>query len=479
MGQSIAKFMYLRCFGKQVRANESGSVIAMVALGIGVLIGATALAVEMGNYSREKSRFVNAVDQAVLAVASNAASVDDPANYAREFLEANLPESGKLKSVKISVIPNADKTKWQVKASAALDTAVAKMVGVSSLELNHKAQAEWDDSVMTEVVALVDVSGTMCAKFQRDGEDGAIKFVTDRNCTKLHKMEEALRKIIDHGVAGVPENPVFKVGVVPFTYQVKLPGRNGEKVARVAPFLLKAELDAARAYRSDDPRTGDPSYFTSFTDSENNGPPLPTTYGLKTIRNEADKQDFLKHIDQIVTPGNREFNRFAWKRSTLGTQMAALMLDPRYTELFGGERPAAFGAPKTRKVAILMTDSVNLGCCFTNWPENNYTGNYIYSYSSDHKRLVGGDGKPGICQQMKDAGVEIFTVLLDVKAMDANARGGEIINAFEQCASKPEEVPDYGKWSEHALRIELNDQQSLDDAYQVIARSLLNLRLTY
>jgi hypothetical protein len=305
----------------------------------------------------------------------------------------------------------------------------------------------------------------MCAKFNRVQEaDGkvAIEITSDVNCTKLDMMKEALTQILTTGVGyrqsgnGQAIDPSYKVGIVPFSFKVRLPNPSA------APsFLLQGEIDAGY----------DSNYFTNLTDAEANGSgSLPPVIPLMAIRGPEDKARLLAAVENITTNDAISFQRPAWKRSALGAQIAALMLDPRYQDMFGnaGAMPASFGAPKTDKIVIMMTDSANLGCCFTNWPIGNFRGHYIYSYTPDHHALVGQQGSnPGICEQMKHAGIEIYTVLLDVDKRDMGQGGEQIVDAFRECATSPS----------HAFEIAAGDTEKLKEAYRVIGKALIKLRL--
>lgn len=462
---------YVGTLLRRMREECNGQAMIMVGLTASLVFGAVSFGIEVANYNKMKSRLRNAMDQAVLSTASTAGTLKDPENYALEYLKANLPDSG-AKYIGLEEnfsVTSEDNIIWTARSRVKVDTVMGKLLGLDHLDIKQVSRARWDKSIKNEVVALVDVSGTMCARFKRDGietADGSIPLVPDRSCLKLHKMQEALRKIVEIGVVGVPEDPIFKVGVVPFTFQVRLPDNRGTNVAKVAPFLLANEPDK--------------SYFTNFSDSENGGPPLPSTFGLRSISSEADRSALFKYIDGLEN-NNQEIARMAWKRSSLGAQMAGLMLDPRYQTLFGGVKPNDFGHEKTRKIVILMTDSVNMGCCFTNWPQtSDYKGkNYLYSYRLDHEHLVGNGSKRGFCDLLKEEGVEIHTVLLDVEADDVGVRGNEIIDAFEGCATNPEDAPPYAQALTYTHRVALDDQKSLENAYKVIGRSLLNLRLNY
>lgn len=435
--------------------DERGAIAVFVAIIMGALLTGTGIAYEMSKYSKAKSRFNNAVDQALLAAA--AANVPDVQTYATNYLKTNMAQSG-LEDVtvtKFNVIAQGEAT-WKADGVATMSTVFGKFLGKETLLLEHSAKVTWDDSVMTEMVAMVDVSGTMCANFERiQQEDGStvVDFVPDRSCTKLNQMKESLKNIATIGV-GIPPGgqPSYAVGIVPYTYKLALP--HPEKVP--AP-LVQVENDAGY---------GD-NYYTSLADAEGTGPALPKVVSLTPIANETDKANMLKKIEALSTADNQEFNRPFMKRSSLGALFSAYLLDPDYKEMFEGVTPRAFGTANTRKIVIMMTDSANLGCCFTNWPETNFRNHYIYSYKEDHDQLVGENGKQGICKAMKDQGIEVFTLLLDVDRRDMDARGNEIVDAYKACASGPD----------HAFEVPRNDKQKLKEAYTIIGKSIMQLRL--
>jgi Flp pilus assembly protein TadG len=477
MKREMREMAMLRSLMLRFARDQLGAVYIMVAAGLFATVVSVGMAVELSNYNNYKSRFRNALDQAVLAVASTGGTVEDINQYAMEYFKTNLPEGGKgLTLEEFNVTANATNSEWRGKATGRINTSIGNIIGIGSLELSHEAVAAWDNRVKTEIVAMVDVSGTMCANFQRTRQQNgttAIDFIPDRNCVKLHMMQEGLRNIVDIGVGyigsgkGKVAEPVFAVGLVPFTYKVRLPNPGA-----VPAFLLAGERQTCIGRRCTSGTTlqvaGDPNYFTNLSDVDADGPRLQSVLPLRDIKGESDKAAFLKDIDNLVSKNNAEFERRFMKRSSLGTQIAALMLDPRYNGMFGGVMPRAFGAANTEKVVIMMTDSANLGCCYTNWPANNFRNNYIYSYKDDHEHLVGTTNQPGVCQQMKDAGIQIYTVLLDVEEADANARGGEIIEAFEGCATN----------KDYAFRVPYNDKATLKEVYTIIGRSLMKLRLT-
>lgn len=441
---------------RALRLDQRGAITLFLVFAISTILLAAALAFEFSKYTKAKARFNNALDQAVLAAA--AANTDDPNAYGTKYFMANL--SGELANITIASVRfsvTSGRETWRGVASGAMPTTFGRFIGIPELELHHDAVVGWDVNKKTEIVAMVDVSGTMCAKFERVTDQNgatAVDIVPDRNCTKLADMKEALGQIVNIGVGYTtnPGSPSYKAGIVPFTFKVKVANPDN-----IPSFLLQGEQDAG--YGS--------NYYKSFGDAEGSGPPIPAVTPLMAINNEADKNNFLSKVRQISGGANEEINRPFMKRSTVGASFSGLMLDPRYTGVFGGAKPEEFGS-NTRKIVIMMTDSANLGCCFTNWPAENFRNHYVYSYTPDHAVLVGAEGNPGLCQIMKDKGIEVFTVLLDVDRRDMDARGEEIVDSYQSCASGPD----------HAFEVAFNDRAKLREVYTIIGKAIMNLRLT-
>jgi hypothetical protein len=124
----------------------------------------------------------------------------------------------------------------------------------------------------------------------------------------------------------------------------------------------------------------------------------------------------------------------------LGTAWAWYLLSPEWSSVFTGTAaPKAYGTPKLRKIAVLMTD-----------------GEYNLYYSSGQ-----GDSTTQartLCTNMKAAGVEVFTVgfMLDTDISKETMR---------QCAS-----------SEDKAFLAENGQQ-LADAFRAIAYKLVPIHL--
>lgn len=455
----------------RLHKNEQGAVFIMVAFGLTALLTSVAIAVEISHYTQVKGKVRNALDQALIAAAATSNDNATMQETMQAYFKANMGSTvSDVDIVALNVTRYENPTRWSAKAAVNIKAELSGIIGLNNFTLSHEAGVSWDETTTNELVAMVDISGTMCANFGRQ-TGVTTAFVPDRNCTKLRDMRDALKEIVDIGVGVGSDNAVFKVGLVPFTFKVRM--ANPAAIPSVAPFLLAGETDAAAIAANNNPQiAGDPNYFTDVSDSEPGGVRLPDIIPLTSIRSAADKQNFANAINNLVSAdtANNEFRRLFVKRNALGAQISGMMLDPRYTSLFGGETPAPFGTNKVNKTVIMMTDSANLGCCYTNWPLGNFRNNYIYSYKPDHEHLVGPGGNgEGICKQMKDAGITVYTVLLDVDEADLTARGREIIDSFEQCATS----------KAHAFRVGFGDKEALANAYQQVGAGLKNLKLIY
>lgn len=443
-------------FLQRFRRDQSGAIMLFIVFAITTILAASGVAFEMSRYAKAKARFNNSLDQAVLATA--AANSNDPASYGTKYFNSNLAaEMPNIAVTRLAFSVSGNRETWTGSASATMPTILGKFVGVSQLELNHEATVGWDMNKHTEIVALMDVSGTMCAKFERVAEQNGstvIDIEPDPQCRKLNQMKEALKQIVNIGVGynGLPGTPAYKAGIVPFTYKVKVANPDA-----IPAFVLAGEEGGG--YGS--------NYYKNLADAEASGPPIPPVTPLTPINNAADKEAFKARAQALSTGTNNEISRPFMKRSAVGATFAALMLDPSYQNVFGGAAPDALKSD-TRKIVILMTDSANLGCCFTNWPADNFRNHYVYSYAPDHEALVGKNGSGGLCQAMKDQGIEIFTVLFDVDRRDMDERGAEIVDSFQQCASSPE----------MAFEVPYNNTKKLNEAYTIIGKAIMNLRLS-
>ncbi len=453
---------------KSFISNTSGSIGVFVALGVVALVTVVGLAIDVSSHTNIKTKFQNALDQAVLSTASAAVdSQDKMENDALKFFQSNFPEStdGTVKITSFNVTFDPSNFEWKGEATGTVKTSIGGIVGISETNLSHTAKVKWDE-VTTEVVFAVDMSASMCATFDADRRRGGIlKVQPDPDCKKLASVRQALNYLIKGDTeqggtwGGLPRittrdgRSAYKVGIVPFNHKVKLPNTSS------IPDILTAQEP-------------DPNYFKVFNAdpgaAETAAYPLPTVSPLRALNSEGDRGQLLSAVESLQTrhdvPG--------WTRSNLGMLTAALMLDKDYSQYFGGAQPAAFDAKLNKKVVFLLTDGANMGCCFSDHPNGTYDQQYLYSYRTDNDYLDGGaDVKTGgLCRAMKEKGITVFTLVYDVDDNDAQGGGARIKQVMENCASGPKDTNFFD------LKIEESDR--IQESYKKIASSLVRLRLS-
>lgn len=453
--------------------DTRGFVFALVAGGILTLLLAVGFAVDISSYTRTKTQFRNAIDQALLATAASA--LKDPGamqSYAMEYFNANFTKTiGDAKLDTISISYDPVKVEWTATAEGSFTPSIASIVGIKSFTLDHVAKASWDE-ITTEVVFAVDMSASMCATFESEArQKGVLKVQPDASCGKLNEVKNALRYLVDGDKTGETTwtglpivttsdgRAAYKIGIVPFNHKVKFPDVNN-----VPSVLTDSEISH-----------GDANYFKIFNAdpgaAENAQYPLPVLTSLVELRSAADRATLVQQIDGLKT----SYDVPGWTRSNLGLMTAGLMLDPAYQSSFGGATPAEPKQRLNEKVIFLLTDGANMGCCFSDHPTGTFEHQYLYTYRTDNEHMSGPDGHPeqGLCQSLKDQGVTLYTIVYDVQDSDANGGGAQIKKILKNCASGA------GEEGLYYFDLQLDQGAKIKESYQQIVKSLMRLRLSY
>ncbi|MFT6071496.1 MAG: Flp pilus assembly protein TadG [Alphaproteobacteria bacterium] len=443
--------------------KNDGGMLILGAAAIATLLTVTTGTIDTIRYINMSNKFTDAADTALLAAAAVSSS-QDVEGVTRRFLKANLPP-GYEDSI---IISNVDITTdpatmaWTAEVSGKVKTLFGGIVGASEVDISHTVTVSWDIAKKLEVVFMLDTSASMCMDVSRSAkEDGTYKmsYVPDYTCKKLNAMKEAMSYVIDNGIMPIQgiDGPAFYAGIIPFNHKVRLPN-----LENIPSELTDIEKNHAK---------GDPKYYEHFEDAE----PLSEVIPLHGLNSNEDKQKMKDLVNKITqSPTGR-----GWTRSNIATLTAALMLDPQKYSTFGGALPHNFDKNAVNKVVVMMTDGANVGCCFAAHDEGNFDNQYLYLNKADNAHLMGlkeyPDMEPwaqeynipekGLCDQMKEQGITIYSVIYDV---DENDPGGKAIkDAYEGCATS------------NQFFFDVKDKEDLQKAYKTISQSFLNLRISY
>jgi Flp pilus assembly protein TadG len=446
---------------KKLLRNEKGSVIVLAAAGLAVLVTISAVAIDYANYTNVNTKFSAAADNALLSAAASART-QSPADVAKNFFRANFMDemgsSFELKQLSVSSDPNG--LSWNIDAAGSYEPLFGGVIGMDRIELSHSARVVWDTSKLIEVVFAVDTSSSMCMDVKRSRSSSGtfvMEYQPDASCKKLNAMKESLRYVVQHAFAPleVEGGPLFKIGIVPFNHKVRLPNLGN------IPLPL-AQIETTHA-------KGSPAYYTNLEDAE----PLAPVVPLTGIHTNGEITSLVGKIDAI----SQSPLGLGWTRSNIGLLTSALMLDPDYNNSFGGLRPERIGSNDIEKVVVLMTDGANIGCCFAAHPEGNFDNQYLYLYEVDNAHMSGMSNHPnltrwqtqygiqneGVCDQMKQAGITIYSVVFDVD--DRDPGGAEIKETLRRCSSNKQ------------FFFDVKNSKELKLAYETIAQSFIRLRV--
>lgn len=473
MPHSLMRFFRI---GKQFIYREDGAMAVLFIVALPALMAAIAFGIEFSKYLKVEAEAQHALDQALLASvsATNMGALgstnriterDSQGNVDREqtritsrkniverFFKLNLG----LNKVEYDSNGNAFRGAYegprqyitsaeiwpinvqlptetlplQVTASARVTyntTGFASFIGVNELTVTVHSQAQRQLNNV-ELVLVLPQHGTVCSvsdpgNAPADTVRGDVIYPLDTDqalnnrsvdCERLEIIKSGTLDLINF----IRNNDAvhdFKIGVVPYTHKVRIPGVGDTpstpgfgrlRAGRVPPEWLQQEQ---------------PSYFTDFSDTQHLLQILPLD-GL----HRAGGVRVRDHIRNLTIPADA----LAWSRTDIATQAAGMILDPaRYSDMGGVVRPSDFTGPgKTAmKHIVLLVDGSNLGCCFTNWPDNNFSNQYLYTYQPYH------DAQLQICQALKERHVRISSVLVNVDR--STPAGQKIHDTFSLCAS--------------------------------------------
>lgn len=446
---------------KKLLRNENGSVIALAAAGLAVLVTISAVAIDYARYTNINTKFSAAADNALLSAAASART-QDASQVARNFFRANFMDemgnSFQLSELTVSGSPT--EASWEIQVGGAYEPLFGSMIGMDQIELSHSARVVWDTSKLIEVVFAVDTSSSMCMNVNRSRSLSGtfiMEYQPDESCKKLNAMKESLRYVVQNAFAPleVEGGPLFKIGIVPFNHKVRLP-----RPGNVPEPLSYIETTHAK---------GSNTYYTDLADAE----PLAPVVPLTGIHSSGEITGLINQIDAIT----QSPLGLGWTRSNIGLLTSALMLDPDYNNSFGGLRPERIGSEDTEKVVVLMTDGANIGCCFAAHPEGNFNNQYLYLYEVDNAHMAGIEKHPnmtrwqtqygiqneGVCDQMKTAGITIYSVVFDVDDRDPGGRA--IKDTLRRCSSNKQ------------FFFDVANAEELKLAYETIAQSFIRLRV--
>ena len=272
-----------------------------------------------------------------------------------------------------------------------------------------------------EISVMLDVTGSMAGQKLQDLKDSATDLI---NIVLL---------------SGLNNLPV-KVGIVPFSEDIRLPNTAALKLARGTsnlPATKSITTGSGRSqtttkyYLSVVERAGNEKYtdaapasgqyvMAHYTTSSSGGKgkcTVPSTAAIAPLT--SDKSSLLTIISNLKAAGGTAGH--------LGTAWAWYLLSPNWASLWPSSTPAPYGTT-VKKIAILMTD----GEYNTQYDSNGISVNQnSYPTCSSAANGCSTTQARSLCAAMKQQGISVYTIGFDL--------GGNqtAIDTLSQCATAP------------------------------------------
>jgi Flp pilus assembly protein TadG len=477
-------------FGK----DGSGSFAVITAAILTVIVLSAGYAVNVAQLYNVRSGLKQALDAAVTSTARDITTgkikADDARGMVELFLKANGDPTfmgGDRLALDKLVIDKANST---IEVAGYVDVDLFfPLFGLSNERRVRNASAAVYADKKVEVAMMLDVTGSM-KKTRTTDKIGDLK----------DAAENAVRTMLQNQD---PKNPRIKVALVPYASGVNVgdltgnvyaeqsgksdlpPAANdpvigGKKTTTELPTFGTYVAKVALAFSHDDncaterkDKDGKPDFsddgpdtvrlnkdgkkYYALVNRDNNltGEGMNKCPDAKVIPLTADKDELLESIDDFKASG--------YTAGAIAIQWTYYMLSPKWRDAIKsaslGDGPVDHDARKVSKVAILMTD-----------------GQFNTAFAGVSSNFNGQDSKTrlsaeAICKNMKDDGIEVFTIGFDLDNKDMSKEERQAAKGvLKNCST------DDSSAIKHYY--EASTGEDLDNAFQEIISNTERLALT-
>lgn len=400
-------------------SDERGSVAVIFGLTIFVLFAMIGLAVDYARFVNARSQTIAATDAAVLAGARALQSNGGNQTAAVEVAETYYQQGVKSR---INVVPQSDNINFVVTDNGTAMTTTGnaristpfmhlafELAGAEgkTLPLLRADGSDYSKAVLAvggngqqslEVSMMLDITGSMSGQ-------------------KLQDMKDAASDLVNIVVWQDQSEYTSRIAIVPFAYDVRPPSSILTNI-RGSGLASSQTINGTKYYLSDCvvERTGNEKYSdaapgagkyvmahytTSKTGSGSNKKGVcDVPADAEVLPLTSDKSALLTKISKLATAGSTAGH--------IGTAWAWYMLSPNWGSLWPSSRPAAYGTEKLKKIAVLMTDGeYNTQYTTQGIPDGS---NSLTKCPNAANGVCASAQAKSICQDMKDEGVEVYTV---------------------------------------------------------------------
>jgi Flp pilus assembly protein TadG len=402
--------------------DDGGNVALTFGLLTVLLVAFVGGAVDFASHARLKTSYRDAVDAAVLAGArikqtgGTDAEAIATANAFMDKIKAKSPLPG---AIVFTIVDSG--VALQGAADLQMSTSFLGVIGMSQMPVQTTSIARFAQPSDLEISLMLDVTGSM-------------------NGQKLQDLKDAVVDLTNIVISDNPSTNKARIALAPFANTVKLGSShfNAATGTTGAPGYrgCVVERPGNDSFTDASPTAG--GYLTPLDDV---APSADCDNDREIFPLTNNKNDLKQKVLSLSAGGSTAGH--------LGTAWAWYMLSPKWASLFEtDQQPASYaelsqknpsGAPKLRKILVLMTDG-------------EFNTQYVGPDSTTQARAL--------CAEIKKTGIEVFAIGFDV----AGNQG--VIDTLRGCSST------------NAHFYEATSGDALKTAFRDIALKASTVRLT-
>ena len=460
---------------KDFRPDQEGNVAIVFCLMATVLMLAVGAAVDVGRWLHARDQTVAAVDAALLAggrqLQTDNSDQDSAIAAAQKLYVQNTKSRLPVVSDTIAFAVGNDGISMVANGTAYIQTPFLQIASIDKLPLIAEGQQPIAQAQLAvtggngsqiqslEISVMLDVTGSMAGQ-------------------KLQDLKDSASDLLNIVLLSGQSNLSVKVGIVPFSEDIRLPNTAAINLARGTANLPSTKSittgsgwsqTTTKYYLSDCvvERAGNEKYtdaapaagqyvMAHYTTSSSGGKgkcTVPSTAAIAPLT--SDKSSLLTIVSDLKAAGGTAGH--------LGTAWAWYLLSPNWASLWPTSTPAPYGTETVQKIAILMTD----GEYNTQYDSNGISVNQnSYPTCSSAANDCSTTQARALCAAMKQKGIVIYTIGFQL--------GGNqtAIDTLSQCATAPTTPMDHVKFYNVTSGVQLKQ------AFRDIALKLTSLHLS-
>lgn len=397
---------------RQLVDDTRGATAIMFGLTLVMLMMAIGVAFDSARLFNVSEKVRGALDASALAAAKlldvDTASDSDVRDKAAAYFDTYRSRIGQMSATLSNFSLTTNRTDGTVTASVNVnyETAFGRLISISNVNFSPSATVLFKAKKI-ELALVLDVTGSM-------GDDG-----------KIGALKTAARDLLDILNGSNPEPGAVKVGIVPYAGSVNV----GSYYAATTNLLAGADTCVVErgsmpgAVGDDPPGPGRWAGTSSYADNDRYGCPAAAIQPILDLSLPANKTSLETQIDALNPDG--------WTAGHIGAAWGWYMVSHNWQSVWPPQSQPRSPSPSVLKAVLLMTD----GMFNTAYFGGNMNG------SDPTVPHSSGDQTLQLCQNMRDAGILVFTVAFDAptEAEDLlRTCAGSVSNAFT--ASSPAEL---------------------------------------